>query len=193
MAAVDAWPDWPGGALALVGPEAVGKTHLARAWARRAGAAFVAPSVTDLTAIPPGPILCEDADRLASDTLLFHLFNRAETAGGLLLTARASPRSWPTGLPDLRSRLNAVMAATIGAPDDAVLEGVLIRFFRERHIKPDPELLGYLLRRIERSVPAARSVVARLDEVGAASRREVNRTLAREILDAGEASLDLFE
>ena len=34
---LDAWPRWPGGCLALVGPEGVGKSHLAQAWAARLG------------------------------------------------------------------------------------------------------------------------------------------------------------
>src|SRR5687768_8003816 len=36
---LDAWPDWHGRALTLVGPEGAGKTHLARAWAEQVGAA----------------------------------------------------------------------------------------------------------------------------------------------------------
>ena len=40
------WRDWPGGALALVGPKGSGKTHLALAWALEAGARQIAPIVT---------------------------------------------------------------------------------------------------------------------------------------------------
>jgi len=39
--ALDAWPRWPGGTLALVGPEGVGKSHLARAWAVAAKAVLL--------------------------------------------------------------------------------------------------------------------------------------------------------
>ena len=37
--ALQDWPGPEGGALALVGPEASGKSHLARIWSARAGAA----------------------------------------------------------------------------------------------------------------------------------------------------------
>src|SRR5262249_61146007 len=35
---IEAWPDWPANAVALVGPEGAGKTHLAMIWAGLAGA-----------------------------------------------------------------------------------------------------------------------------------------------------------
>ena len=38
LAALDAWPRWHGGCLVLIGPEGVGKTHLARAWAEEVSA-----------------------------------------------------------------------------------------------------------------------------------------------------------
>ena len=193
VAAVDAWPNWPGGRLALVGPEGSGKTHLARAWAARAGA-FVADGLAlDLAQAPAGPILLEDVDRGVAEDALFHLINRADAGGSLLLTARTAPRVWPARLPDLRSRLNALFAVEIGAPDDTVLEELLLRFFRDRHIRPDPDLLPYLLRRMERSATAAQALVSRLDEVADASGRAITRALAREILGAEERSADLFE
>jgi chromosomal replication initiation ATPase DnaA len=180
VAAVDRWPAWPGGVLVLVGPEGSGKTHLAHVWAARARAHI--EDGASAAAIPPlGAVLLEDADRVPAGAALFHLINRAESAG-LLLTARTPPRVWSAGLPDLRSRLNALLTVELGAPDDVVLEGVLRRFFRDRHIRPDADLIAYLLRRIERSVPAARAIVEHLDAAAAAARREVNRVLAREIL-----------
>lgn len=191
--ALESWPEWPGGRLTLVGPEGSGKTHLASIWALRTGAIRVEKVGADLARLPNGPLLLEDADRGVADELLFHLINRAGADGGLLLTARTPPRDWPATLPDLRSRLNALLAVDIGSPDDAVLEGLLRNLFRERHIRPDPDLLPYLLRRMERTAPAARALVDRLDEAAYAAGRGVTRALARELLEAGEASGDLFE
>jgi len=116
--------------------------------------------------------------------MLFHLINRAQIEGGLLLTARTPPSAWSVALPDLRSQLNALRVVTLGPPDDGLLEGVLRRLFRDRNIRPDPELIAYLVRRIERSVPAAEAIVERLDEAADAFRRGINRGLARQILEA---------
>ena len=193
VAALDSWPDWPGGRLTIFGPEGSGKSHLARAWAARTGAFIAGDAALDLARAPGGPILLEDVDRGVADDALFHLINRADAGGSLLLTARTAPRRWPAQLPDLRSRLNALFAVELEAPDDTVLEGLLLRFFRDRHIKPDADLLSYLLRRMERSATAAQALVSRLDEAADASGRPVTRALAREVLGSDEQSGDLFE
>lgn len=185
VALVEAWPLWPGGVLAVVGPEAAGKTHLATIWADRAGAV----RYNGGPLAEGAPVLVEDADAIG-DEALFHLINRATSDGGLLLTARTRPAAWPVALPDLRSRLNALTVAEIGPPDDALLIAVLEALFREKHIRAAPDLYEFLLRRMERSVTAARAVVALLDEAAAEQGRPVNRLLAREVL---EETADLFE
>ena len=189
---LDAWPGWHGGCLVLVGPEGSGKSHLGRIWAEKVGATTLGPAATDLAEIGDRPVLMENAEAAHPETL-FHLINLAGAGGGALLTSRNHPRNWPAELPDLRSRLNALPVAEIGAPDDAVLEGVLRKFFRERNIKPADDVYPYLIRRIERSVPMAREIVARLDEAADAEQRDITRALARQILDSDAASLDLFE
>jgi chromosomal replication initiation ATPase DnaA len=186
--ALDAWPQWHGGCLTLAGPAGAGKTHLARSWAAQVGA-LPWPAEGGLASAAGRPVLLEDADRGFDDEALFHLINMAPAGGGLLLTGRTPPSDWPTALPDLRSRLNALPVALMQEPDDAVLTGVMSKLFRERHIRPSDDLLIYLVRRIERSVPAARQVVARLDEAAAAEGRPVSRALAREVL---EETGDLF-
>ncbi|MFC3070155.1 P-loop NTPase family protein [Phenylobacterium soli] len=183
VAALDAWPRWPGGALALVGPEGSGKTHLARAWAEAVGAAILDRANPDVAAAEGRPALMEDVDRGAPAEALFHLINlAAREGGGLLLTARTPPSAWPAALPDLRSRLNALYTAEIEEPDDPVLEGLLRKFFRERNIRPAPEVYAYLLRRIERSAVSAREVVQRLDEAPD-ELKPVSRVLARQLLE----------
>jgi chromosomal replication initiation ATPase DnaA len=190
--ALDAWPAWPGGRLALVGPEGSGKTHLALDWARRAAAVELDPASTDIGDVLGGPVLMEHADR-ARPEVLFHLINAVGAGGGLLLTSRLHPRAWPAELPDLRSRLNALPTVLIGEPDDAVLEGVLRKFFRERNIRPAEDVYPYLTRRIERSVRMARAVVERLDETADAESREITRSLARQILESGSLAIEAGE
>jgi chromosomal replication initiation ATPase DnaA len=181
--ALDAWPDWRGGALVLVGPPGSGKTHLATIWARRVGAQLISPDGPE----PEGlerPILVDNADAYLLDEALFHLLNVAALHGkGLLMTARQPPSRWAAELPDLRSRLNALPVAELHEPDDAVLAAILAKCFRERNIRPSDELLAYLLRRIERSAAHAREVVTRLDEAADTAQRPVSRALARQVLE----------
>lgn len=165
--------DWPGGALALVGPEGAGKSHLAAIWAAET---------------PAGTVM-EDADQAPAGETLFHALNAATPEAPLLLTARTRPAAWTAMVPDLRSRLNALRVIELQEPDDAVLSGVLQRLFAQRSIRPPDDLIPYLIRRIGRSVPEARAVVDRLDEASLAEGRSVTRALAREVL---EETGDLF-
>ena len=194
---LDAWPTWHAGCLALIGPEGSGKSHLANVWAAAAGASVLTAQAElsdhDLSLLVGRPILFEDADRAQVDDLLFHLINMAGVeGGGLLLTARTPPSAWPTTLPDLRSRLNALPVAELTAPDDQLLEGLLRKFFGERSIRPGDDLIAYLVRRIERSAPEARDIVRQLDEAQGVDHRPVTRALARQILENDDETGDLF-
>ena len=196
--AVDAWPAWYGGCLALIGPTGSGKSHLAQAWAARVDAAVLTAgdgsSAADLAPLQGRPILIEDAHLGVADETLFHLINMAgDEGGGLLLPAPIAPQAWPASLPDLRSRLNAVPVAELPPPDDMVMEGLLKIFFRERNITPSDDLIPYLLRRIERSALSAREIVDRLDEAAVADHRPVSRALARQIFEIEGETLDIGE
>ena len=194
LAAIDAWPRWTGGCLALVGPQSAGKTHLARAWAENANAVTLDRLSPDVASAAGRPVLLEDVDQGVDEEALFHLINLAAHKGaGLLVTARTLPATWPAQLPDLRSRVNALPVAEIEAPDDQVLIGVLKKFFRERNIRPNDDVYPYLLRRMERSIAGAHVIVERLDETEHPEIRPVSRVLARQILEGDSENLDVFE
>jgi chromosomal replication initiation ATPase DnaA len=186
---LDRWIAGGSGALALIGPAGSGKTHLAQAWADAMGATVVIPG-RPAPIDPSGPLLIEDIDLGFEADSLFHLLNQAAAGRPILLTGRLRPLAWDSGLPDLRSRLNALPVAEIAAPDDALLQTVLERLFMDRHIRPDADLYPYLLARMERSVAAARRLVAHMDEAAAARSRPINKALARDLF--GE-SADLFD
>lgn len=193
LRAVEGWADWPLGKLALVGPAGSGKTHLAHVWAAEAGAAVLpgaALVAADLPALAArGRVAVEDAAAVAGDgaaeRALFHLHNMVLAEGGrLLLTARAAPARWAVALPDLASRLAATATAVLEPPDDALLAAVLAKHFADRQLTVAPGLIEWLVLRMERSLEAARDVVARLDARALAEGRAITPRLAAEVLDS---------
>jgi chromosomal replication initiation ATPase DnaA len=183
---VEAWQDWPGRKLILVGPEGSGKTHLAQIWAAMVGA-LVLPAAelgtADLGHLSGARVVVEDADRIGdAEDQLFHLHNLVTGTGALLVTAASPPRDWGLRLPDLASRMQAAAIARLEAPDDALLSAVLIKLFADRQIMVPANLISYLLSRMPRSIGAARALVAALDARALALGRPVTRALAAEVL-----------
>lgn len=181
---------WPGGKLLLLGPEGSGKTHLVHVWAQQTGARIVAAqrlARADIPVLAAGPVAVEDAHLLAGrdaeQTALFHLYNLLTAQGQpLLLTARGPVPGWQLSLRDLASRLGSVAATRLRQPDDALLGAVLTKLFADRQLRPAPDTVPYLVRRIDRSFEAARAVVRRMDRAALDSGREINRALARDLL-----------
>lgn len=193
LRSIDGWRDWPGRRLALSGPAGSGKSHLAAIWVAQTGAVAVAAAdlaAADLAALAgSGPLLVEDVQVVAGDAAaeraLLHLFNMQVAAGELLLlTGCEAPIRWGILLPDLASRLQAMPLAQIAAPDDALLSAVLVKLFADRQVAVPPTLIGYLAKRMERSLAAARDLVQRLDARAIADRRTISRELAAELLDS---------
>ena len=189
VAWVDRWPDWPAPALAVYGPRASGKTHLAHVWAARSGAVVVRGQDIENRAAPdilddaPSCVL-DHADDIFDEEALLHLYNHvAETGGSLLLIARLPPAKWKIDLPDLSSRVGAAPAVGIRPPDDELLGALLVKHFHDRQLKVADDVLVYLLPRMERSFAAAGTLVGALDRLGLAEGRAVTVPLARAVLE----------
>jgi chromosomal replication initiation ATPase DnaA len=188
VAWLDRWPGWPATALVVHGAEGCGKTHLTHVWQAQSGAiaidrrALTTDDVPRLLGDAPACFI-EDADGGFEEEALLHLYNMlAERGGHLLLTARAPAARWDIALPDLSSRLATAMSVEVGAPDDELIAGVLIKHFLDRQIRVDPAVVTFLLGRMERSFAAARRIVAALDEAALAEKRGITVPLARDVL-----------
>lgn len=185
---IDAWPDWADKIHLLTGPAGTGKSHLAAIWAETAGATRITPALLHEhdpeTLAAHAALLIEDADRAGlAENAFFHLLNAVRRTGTpVLITARAAPDLWGLKTADLLSRLRLAPHVALETPDDALLGAILVKFFLERQIVVDTALIEFLRARVERSVPAMRALVERLDNEALARGRRVNRALAADIL-----------
>ncbi len=186
VAWLDRWPDWPAAGLAVHGPAACGKTHLAHVFQARARAQLLEPA--DLAGAPAPRLLAGsraailDGSPPLDEAALLHLYNHlAENGGHLLIVAEQPPARWTLGLRDLASRLAALPAVGIDPPDDQLIEAVLVKLFADRQLAVAPEVVTFLTKRIERSFETLRRLVGCLDRESLAQRRPVTLPLAREI------------
>jgi chromosomal replication initiation ATPase DnaA len=127
----------------------------------------------------------------ADEAALLHLLNTARDLGcPVLLAARLPPARWDVTLRDLASRLRAITAVELEAPDEALLRGLLLRWLTERSLVADASVHGRMLLRLPRSSEQVLRAVERLDKAALTSRRrEVNAAMVRAALADDEAPL----
>ena len=185
---VESWPNWAGPICIIAGPEGSGKTHLVNVWRARSGArAYAANAIGEAIGAvleTPGPVAIEDVDAGAFDEhAAFHLLNLArEKRFEVLITGRSAPGVWDIALPDLRSRLRSAALVEIEEPDDTLLREVLVKLFADRQLGVAPEVIDYIMPRMERSMAGAVAIVQALDHAALAERKGVTRPLAAKLL-----------
>jgi chromosomal replication initiation ATPase DnaA len=169
---IDRFPDWPYPCLIIIGEHGSGKTHLLSIW-------------KDIAR--DGDTAIDDLDLIIGDNEkeieVFHLFNQAKENNNFLLITLSDPQSLDLiALPDLKSRLKASPIVHITAPDDEALQAVLVKSFHDRQLKIEPDVVAYILPRIERSFLAVHQLVSELDRQALSMKRPVTIPLVREIL-----------
>ncbi|MCW6529669.1 MULTISPECIES: HdaA/DnaA family protein [Sphingomonas] len=166
---VEHWGAWPVMTALLTGPRKSGRSLLARIFASKSGGTII-----------------DDAEK-RPEAELFHAWNEAQAhRRPLLIVADAAPPEWRIRLPDLRSRLAASPIAAIGAPDDQLMRALLERQFMRRGLDARPDLIDWLVARIERSHIAVIRTVDALDQEVLERRKRLSIPLARTTL-AGAA------
>ncbi|UAK25168.1 HdaA/DnaA family protein [Sphingomonas nostoxanthinifaciens] len=161
------WSLWPVMATVLTGPRKSGRSLLGRIYAAKSGGELI-----------------DDAER-SDEEALFHAWNRAqERRRPLIVIADAPPPTWRIRLPDLRSRLAASPHVRIAEPDDALAAALIEKLCHARGLAAPPELVRYLVPRIERSYLGVTRAVDALDSLAFERRQRLTVPLARRALAA---------
>jgi chromosomal replication initiation ATPase DnaA len=109
-----------------------------------------------------------------------------------LLTAPVPPSEWPQkfalSLPDLVSRVRALLGFALWAPDDALLMGLAVKLFTDRQLQVPESVVAHMIRSLERSPGAIRDFVAHADAVALADKRPINLSLIKDLLSDPPAS-----
>ncbi|WP_442678048.1 HdaA/DnaA family protein [Sphingomonas sp. ASY06-1R] len=159
------WSLWPVMATILAGPRKSGRSLLGRIYALKSGGELI------------------DNAETADEEAVFHAWNRAqEQRRPLILIADAPPPAWEVTLPDLRSRLAATPVVRIEEPDDALAGQLIEKLCHIRGLAAPPELVRYLVPRIERSYLGVHRTIDALDELAYAQRQRLTVPLARKAL-----------
>lgn len=162
---LERWSTWPVMAVVVTGPRKSGRSLLARIFAAKTGGGLI-----------------DDAERQA-EPAIFHAWNRAqEERRPVVIVADAAPPEWAIKLPDLRSRLAASPTIRIGDPDETLMRALFERQFLRRGIDARPELIQWLVLRVERTHVALLRAVDLLDQAVLERHKRLSIPLARATL-----------
>ncbi|AHE54055.1 HdaA/DnaA family protein [Sphingomonas sanxanigenens] len=166
------WTTWPVMATLLTGPRKSGRSRFAAQFALRTGGRLF------------------DNAEAQPEEALFHAWNSAqEKRRPLVIVADRPPPAWIIRLPDLASRIAATPAVEIGNPDDALIARLIEDQLGRRGLAVAPDLLAFLLARVERDYVAVHRVIDALDQEAFSRRTRLSVPLARTAL-AGIGMID---
>ncbi|MDA9989277.1 DnaA/Hda family protein [Paracoccaceae bacterium] len=185
---IEDWQNWPLKKHFLSGPKSSGKSHLAHVWAKISDANIIsADHLKDPEMLASGNIVIENIDKIVGqidmETDLFHTHNLIfANQHFLLMTGLSSPSTLQFALPDLASRLEGTRLASLKEPDDMLFSALLAKLFADRQLSPAPDVIQYLITRLERSHAAAKRFVQIVDKAALNEHKSITRAFVVKIL-----------
>lgn len=167
-----------------------GRTHLLHAVvhaAQAAGREAILFQSGASTFESPDDALCavDDVHLLTASAQisLFNLHNRIKAGSGALI---ASGEAAPAGLDlraDLMTRLGSGLVYQLHSLNEEEKVAALRRHAQARGFDLSPEVVGYLLRHVQRDLPSLLALLDALDRYSLATRRAITLPLLRELLN----------
>ena len=130
--------------------------------------------------------ILENIDNVKHDKFeekLFHIINLAkENNKKLLMTSRKPISEIDLNLEDLKSRLNSILEAKIKEPDDQLMELLLIKIFNDKQLKINPNIIDFLVSRLERSYESINLFIEKIDKFSLEKGKKITIPLINDLL-----------
>ena len=184
------WPDWPAPyrMLNIFGPSGSGKTHLSHVFELTSNAVRLTKlrDIIQFEETRARHFIFDDVDHENAfcPEAMFHFFNYLASENGTALLLSTMPAGrMDIQMKDLKSRLRAIAAQEIYAPDDDLLKAVLQKMFEDRQIIVTDMIIDLMLRSMERNFTFAYHLVAQIDRRALASKKPVTLPLVRQVIE----------
>ena len=189
---IDNFPNQKINSGILIGSRGSGKTHLVNVLCSNLGRkkwSFLNPkneNIYDIFSIND-LVIIEDINNFNSkedEDFLFHSINLSkELNKALLLTSSLKISKLNFKTLDLVSRLDAMQAAFIEEPDDMLMEALIIKLFNDRQILIKPNIVNFLMQRIERSYLGVAEIIDLIDKVSLSKKKSVSISLIKGLIN----------
>jgi len=161
----------------ISGPPKSGKTHLTHIWKEKNNAKFINSEqmsarnefeIQELLEFikPEASYIIDDLEKkLFNENVLFHLLNDvAEKNSKLFLTSIYRSNGFSLSLKDLSSRFNNLDNFSIEHPDENLIKMLFVKFFSDKQISVDSNVVEFLLKKVKRTYQGVYDVVNILDD-----------------------------
>ena len=175
----------------ISGPSFSGKTHLSKILIKNIGnneSLYIDRDFRDIVEKVGSSnlIVIENIDNVIEARLeedLFHIINfTKENDKKLLMTSGKSISNIEFKLEDLKSRLNAIIEAKIMQPDDELMKLVLIKIFNDKQLLINPNVIDFLMSRLERSYKSINDFIEKIDKFSLEKGKKITIALISDLI-----------
>ena len=175
----------------LIGPKGSGKSHLVNVFCKnfeKEKWIISEKKEKDIYKVfqENNVVIIEDIDLIASldeEKYLFHSINLSKELNKiLLLTSGLDLSKINIKTPDLRSRLDSIQSVNILEPNDDLMNILILKLFHDRQILIKPNIISYLMQRVERSYLGISEIVDLIDNVSLSKKKSISINLIKELL-----------
>ena len=167
----------------LIGPNKSGKTHLSSIWKSKFNAISYNNNLKDIIKIK-SDVLIDDLNLRFKEEDIFHIINHCSLNNlKILITSNLELNDIRFTLTDLSSRLKTFPVIRIDLPDDEILVNLMVKLFHDKQIIiKNPEILNYIIRRVDRSYEKIFILIDKIDKLLLKKNKQLTIPLIKELI-----------